>query len=116
MQVDPAPVQPQDATDNPAYKGFTNSACPFYPCHPGVRREFNCLFCYCPLIAYACPGPYRLCTDRHGLVRKDCSDCRLPHDGHAPSWSFIQRWLERPHLWDGQAQRAPYAETRRRDQ
>lgn len=108
-------MQPQDTTDNPAYKGFSNTACPFFPCHSGVRREFNCLFCYCPLIAYACPGPYRLYTDRHGLARKDCSACRLPHDGHAASWSFIQTWLERPRPWDGQAQRAPYAEPRRRD-
>jgi len=94
-------MQPKDGTANEAYKGFTNHECPFYPCHAGVKRAFNCLFCYCPLIAYECPGPYRIYTDKHGLRRKDCSDCRLPHEGYQASWSFIQKWLERPRIWGG---------------
>ena len=84
-----------------AFKGFTNTDCPYFPCHPGVERAFNCLFCYCPLNAYECPGPYRVITDRHGLRRKDCSACTLPHDGYRESWAFIQRWLRRPVPWDG---------------
>jgi hypothetical protein len=59
-------MQPKDITDNQAFKGFTNHECPFLPCHPGVKREFNCLFCYCPLIAYECPGPYPDPRRRHG--------------------------------------------------
>lgn len=94
-------MQPKDQTKNRGYEGFTNTACPFLPCHRGVRREFNCLFCYCPLIAHLCPGPYKVFTDRNGLHRKDCTDCTLPHDGYHASWEFIQTWLERPLPWDG---------------
>ena len=101
-------MQPRHATPDTSYKGFTHRECPFYPCHSGVRREFNCLFCYCPLIAYACPGPYRVYTDMQGLRRKDCSDCRLPHDGHHASWTFIQKWLEQPRMWDGCEQSQRY--------
>lgn len=97
-------MEPKDSTENEAYKGFTNEACPFMPCHKGVRREFNCLFCYCPLIAYECPGPYRVFIDARGIRRKDCSHCSLPHNGIRQSWGFIQKWLEEPMLWDGQPQ------------
>ncbi|ARC89368.1 cysteine-rich small domain-containing protein [Rhodovulum sp. MB263] len=100
-------MQPKDLTDNEAFKGFTNSACPFLPCHKGVAREFNCLFCYCPLIAYECPGPYQTYTDANGLTRKDCSACTLPHDGYLQSWNFIQRWLEYPQPWSGRPQTDP---------
>lgn len=94
-------MHPQNTTAHIAYKGFTNRDCPFYPCHTGVKRAFNCLFCYCPLIAYDCPGPYQVYTDAYGMPRKDCTACRLPHDGYAASWAFIQKWLERPVLWCG---------------
>jgi hypothetical protein len=40
--------------------------------------------------------------DRHGQPRKDCSQCRLPHDGYAASWHFIQKWLEQPTLWNSE--------------
>lgn len=102
-------MEPKDATLNEAYKGFTNTACPFYPCHPGVKREFNCLFCYCPLIAYECPGPYKVFTSRNGIVRKDCTDCSLPHDGYRQSWNFIQKWVEYPVVWSGKEQTRPPA-------
>ena len=72
-----------------------------------MEREFNCLFCYCPLIAYECPGPYKVFTDKNGLKRKDCSDCTLPHNGYRKSWNFIQKWLERPVIWDGHEQTSP---------
>jgi Zn-finger protein len=94
-------MEPRSTTSNEGYKGFTNGDCPFLPCHGGVYREFNCLFCYCPLIAYVCPGPYRVFTDARGVTRKDCSACTLPHDGYHQSWGFIQTWLQRPILWDG---------------
>ncbi|SEQ48501.1 Cysteine-rich small domain-containing protein [Ectothiorhodospira magna] len=91
----------RDDTENEAYKGFTNSACPFMPCHRGITRAFNCLFCYCPLMAYDCPGPYTVFTDPQGKPHKDCSDCTLPHDGYRQSWHFIQKGLERPVFWNG---------------
>jgi Zn-finger protein len=100
-------MQPKDTTTNEAFKGYTNTECPFLPCHKGVKAEFNCLFCYCPLIAYECPGPYQTYTDKNGLVRKDCSACTLPHDGYRKSWNFIQRWLEYPVVWSRQPQTDP---------
>lgn len=63
-------MEPKDTTTNEAFKGFTNDKCPFLPCHKGVKRAFNCLFCYCPLIAYDCPGPLS--------------------DLHRPQWSDAQ--------------------------
>ena len=95
-------MQPKDTTTNEAYKGFTNYDCPFYPCH-SVKRDFNCLFCYCPLVAYECPGPYRV-LDYNNVIRKDCMDCTLPHDGYHASWNFIQLWLKRPIIWTGHEQ------------
>lgn len=100
-------MQPKDSTQNEAFKGFTNEACPFLPCHEGVTRAFNCLFCYCPLIAYECPGPYKVMVSANGVTRKDCSACTLPHDGHAQSWNFIQKWLDYPVVWKGAAQTDP---------
>ncbi|MFD2234880.1 cysteine-rich small domain-containing protein [Phaeospirillum tilakii] len=101
-------MEPKDTTQNEAYKGFTNTNCPFYPCHEGVKREFNCLFCYCPLNALACPGPYKAFTSKNGVRRKDCSACTLPHDGYKQSWGFIQKWLAEPVPWDGGEQTRPW--------
>lgn len=57
---------------------FQNKECEFFPCHKDVEeRQFNCLFCYCPL--------YTLGNDCGGDPiflengRKDCSVCSLPH-------------------------------------
>ncbi|MGQ9830124.1 MAG: hypothetical protein ACUVQI_00655 [Thermochromatium sp.] len=44
-------MQPKDGTVNEAYKA-SPTKCPFYSCHAGIKRAFNCLFYYCPLIAY----------------------------------------------------------------
>ena len=62
--------------DNSKY--FTNTACPYFPCHEGANlNDFNCLFCYCPLYALgeACGG--NVCYTGDGI--KDCSRCLLPH-------------------------------------
>lgn len=42
-----------------------------------IRRNFNCLFCYCPLYALGdkCGGNFRM-TEK-GI--KDCTNCQLPH-------------------------------------
>lgn len=76
------------------FKGFTNKECEFFPCHKGIPEdEFNCLFCYCPLVFMSCPGPYQIFIDRYGIERKDCSNCNLNHKGINKSWNFIQHWL-----------------------
>ena len=88
------------------FKGFTNDKCEFFPCHKNVKREFNCLFCYCNLMQLECPGPYTVFTSKYGKVTKDCSECSLPHDGIEQSWVFIQRWTPIVPLWDGTEQSA----------
>ena len=57
---------------------FQNRGCPFFPCHKGVaEKDFNCLFCYCPLYALgeSCGGSFRY-TDS-GV--KSCENCAFPH-------------------------------------
>jgi Zn-finger protein len=98
-------MQPKNTATTANFKGFTNSQCEFFPCHQGVKQEFNCIFCYCPLIAYECPGPYEVFTDANGNTRKDCSACKLPHDGYERSWKIMQAWLKNPKIWDGSPQR-----------
>ena len=73
-----------------AAKGFTNSRCPSFPCHGGVdEREFNCLFCYCPLYHLDdCGGMY---MSVNGV--KDCSCCSKPHQGEA-GYAFVLNRLK----------------------
>ena len=97
--------EPKALTSNKAYMFFQNKECPFWMCHTGVEeKDFSCLYCYCPLAFLQCPGPYEVFTDKHGIKRKDCSACKLNHDGLERSWKFIQRWLEQPVTWDGSEQ------------
>ncbi len=56
---------------------FANKACEFYPCHKS-GDDINCLFCYCPLYSFDCPGDYRMVEKEYGLV-KSCLDCTFPH-------------------------------------
>lgn len=61
------------------YAYFQNTACEFFPCHPGADPErFNCLFCYCPLYCLGedCGGAFTYTET--GI--KDCSACLFPHD------------------------------------
>jgi Zn-finger protein len=98
-------MEPKDTVTTENFKGFTNKSCEFFPCHQGIQEEkFNCLFCYCPLAYLECPGPYKVLTNKDGTVRKDCSDCKLPHNGIMPSWNFIQRWMKHPRPWKGREQ------------
>ena len=92
-------AEPKDTVKTTHFKGFTNTQCEFFPCHK-PHKEFNCLFCYCPLVQLKCPGPYVAFKDKNGIMRKDCSACTLPHHGYDKSWSFIQKWLEKPEAWD----------------
>lgn len=57
---------------------FTNRACEYFPCHEGIdERDFNCLFCYCPLYALGpdCGGDFTYTKSG----RKNCKNCALPH-------------------------------------
>ena len=57
---------------------FTNRSCKYFPCHKGADpKDFNCLFCYCPLYAMGpdCGGNYSL--TQSGV--KDCTGCLVPH-------------------------------------
>ena len=57
---------------------FRNVSCAYFPCHEGVDpRDFNCLYCYCPLYALGpdCGGDFTY-TDKG---RKNCTGCALPH-------------------------------------
>lgn len=59
---------------------FRNLDCAYFPCHTGIDpREFNCLFCYCPLYALGerCEGSYSYTSG--GI--KDCSNCTRLHRG-----------------------------------
>ncbi len=61
-----------------AYQFFQNRECEFFPCHGGAEeKDFNCLFCYCPLYALGekCGGRYSYTPQ--GI--KDCSGCLKPH-------------------------------------
>lgn len=62
-----------------SYRFFENKECQYYPCHNGLK-DFNCLFCYCPLYSHpSCPGN---CTYivQDGKKIKDCSNCTFPHN------------------------------------
>lgn len=57
---------------------FQNRACPHFPCHKGIdARDFNCMFCYCPLYALGekCGGGFRYTAS--GV--KSCEGCAFPH-------------------------------------
>ena len=69
-----------DEDGHPAFSAsfFTNRACEHFPCHDGIdERDFNCMFCYCPLYALGpdCGGNFTY-TEKG---RKNCKDCALPH-------------------------------------
>lgn len=83
-----------------SYMGFSNIDCTFFPCHEDVKEQFNCLFCYCPLIRYECPGDYSI-IEINGLEIKGCMKCSIPHTGIEKSWNFIQVWLRKPITWSG---------------
>ncbi|UJX42697.1 cysteine-rich small domain-containing protein [Desulfovibrio sp. JY] len=59
-----------------SYRFFQNTACKYFPCHPGADPEsFNCLLCFCPLYFLEnCGGD---CQTLQGI--KDCTPCLRPH-------------------------------------
>ena len=67
---------------------FANKACKYYPCHPELGDELNCLFCYCPMYFLEDCGGDPSYTKK-GI--KDCSACLRIHE--PDSWTFVQRRL-----------------------
>ena len=61
-----------------SHRFFENRECRYFPCHKGLK-DFNCLFCYCPMYNLEhCPGNPRF-IDKGERKIKDCSDCTFPH-------------------------------------
>ena len=60
------------------YDCFQNRECEYFPCHNGVQeKDFNCLFCYCPLYALGAECGGKFTYTPQGI--KDCSQCLVPH-------------------------------------
>ncbi len=89
------------------YNFFQNSACEYFPCHPGADPEsFSCLFCFCPLYALGerCGGNFSYTPD--GI--KDCSACLRPHrresyDGMIKQLQQVMELAKKPR---GEAEKA----------
>ena len=61
-----------------SYRFFENRDCKYFPCHEGLK-DFNCLFCYCPMYHIKnCPGNPEF-MDIRGKSIKVCSNCTFPH-------------------------------------
>ena len=61
-----------------SHRFFENKKCEYYPCHKGLK-DFNCLFCYCPLYHIEnCPGNYQY-IECDGYKIKECTECAFPH-------------------------------------
>ncbi|NBI07728.1 cysteine-rich small domain-containing protein [Senegalia massiliensis] len=76
------------------YKFNQNEKCEYFPCHKvNDVKEFNCLFCYCPLYALKdkCGGNFKY---NNGI--KDCSDCTITHskNGYDHVMSKISKIIE----------------------
>lgn len=67
-----------EVKDMGSYRFFQNKECEYFPCHKcSDEKDFNCLFCYCPLYALGnqCGGAFTY--TKQGI--KDCSKCLKPH-------------------------------------
>ena len=71
-------------TENEKWRGkeyafFSHVKCESFPCHETEdRKNFNCLFCYCPLyfLGKDCGGNFDYLQS--GI--KDCTRCSIPHE------------------------------------
>ena len=82
----PALDEPSLAAHPASASFFQNRACPHFPCHEGIAaRDFNCLFCYCPLYALGpnCGGNFTY-TERG---RKNWNVTFPTREKTAQSWS-----------------------------
>lgn len=74
------------------YKFFQNKKCEYFPCHKGIEeKDFNCLFCYCPLylLGDKCGGDFILTPDG----TKDCSSCVIFHNKN--NYEVLQQKLKK---------------------
>ena len=61
-----------------SYRYFENRDWKYFPCQEGLK-DFNCLFCYCPLYRFEkCLGNPSY-FEKDGKRIKVCSDCTVPH-------------------------------------
>jgi len=69
---------------------FQNKDCEFFPCHDNIEeKDFNCMFCYCPLYCFKdCGGDYDFISNKI----KDCSNCTFPH--HKENYEQIIKILK----------------------
>lgn len=67
----------QGASPKRRYAFMQNRSCEYFPCHPVQEtKNFNCMFCYCPLYRIEnCGGNYAILDN--GV--KDCTNCTVPH-------------------------------------
>ncbi|MFO0754283.1 MAG: cysteine-rich small domain-containing protein [Thermodesulfovibrionales bacterium] len=66
-------------TDKDTSEFFSNHTCKYFPCHETDSKQFNCIFCYCPMYFVPnCLGRPRFITSNNKMV-KDCSACDYPH-------------------------------------
>lgn len=64
---------------NNSSRFFENRECEYFPCHEGLK-DFNCMFCYCPMYGKEkCPGNPEY-IEIKGKRIKDCSNCTFPHN------------------------------------
>ena len=91
MKVDVFHVKAVDTLNviDMSYKFFENTLCQYHPCHTYPKKDFNCLFCYCPLYPYEdCGGNYEML----GNI-KDCTNCYLPHKSESYNY-IIEKLIE----------------------
>jgi len=72
------------------HKFNQNKDCEYFPCHKGIdEKDFNCLFCYCPLytLGKECKGNFKI---HHDI--KDCSNCLIVHNGEKAHEYVISKW------------------------
>lgn len=61
-----------------AYSFISHNTCEYFPCHETEnKKNFNCLFCYCPLYSLGNECGGNPTYTENGI--KNCSNCKLPH-------------------------------------
>ncbi|WP_142413966.1 cysteine-rich small domain-containing protein [Hathewaya massiliensis] len=74
------------------YKFFQHKDCEYFPCHKVKDdKDFNCLFCYCPLytLGSKCGGNFTF--TENGI--KNCTNCLIPHSKKGYEY-IMSKWNE----------------------
>lgn len=74
------------------YKFFQHKDCEYFPCHKiKDNKDFNCLFCYCPLytLGSKCGGNFTFTES--GI--KNCTNCLIPHSKKGYEY-IMSKWNE----------------------